>query len=151
MKQQQENKQVEKQVEYKTAEGVYRMMFDGKWLPLDKVYERTFKKADKAGVFKREVTASFPNFDKPDKEQTVTLKAGDKAFEVTEHKYGNKSVCFMKVDGKDNLRFVSKKVVISMIADNSDKSWNWVDQALKGLLGLKTNATSKANKEVVEI
>ena len=156
VEQQVENKAVEQVVvvpEYKTEDNKgYRFMFNGNWVEDNKAYERRFKKADKAGMFKRPITSSYPNFDKADKEQTIECKVDDKVFTVTEHKYGNKSVMFVDKDGEQWLRYVSKKVVISMMADETTKSWNWIDQHIKGKLGLKvTSGKGGRSKEVAEL
>lgn len=145
------NVKVENQVEYKTAEGIYQFMVNGNWYKLDKVYERTFKKADKAGIFKREITSSFPNFDKADTVKKVDIEIDGIKYQLMEEKYGLKSVCHLEKAGKPYYKYVSKKVIISVIADETSKSWNWVDQHLKAKLGLKVNAGSKKDKEVVEI
>lgn len=136
--------------EYKRVDGFY-FMFDGKLLKNDKPYSRTFKKTNKSNELKRTITPSFPNIDKCDKSQEVKFVIDGIRFVLTEEKYGNKSVCYLKCNDKINCCCVSKQVIISIVADKTTKSWNYVDQYIKSQLGLKTTTSKKSNMVAQEV
>lgn len=128
----------------------FQFIFEGKTFIDDKPYTRTFHKADKANEYKRPITASYPNFDKYDKIQAPTMSIDGIEYLLVEEKYGNKSVCHLTKNGILWLSYVSKKVVISIVADETSKSWNWVDQFIKGKLGLKTSSTASRKGQATE-
>lgn len=136
--------------EYKRVDGFY-FVFDGKLLKNDKPYSRTFHKTNKSNELKRSITPSFPNIDKPDKTQEVRFTIDNMRFTLTELKFGNKSVCYLKVNDKINCTCVSKQVIISIVADRTTKSWNYCDQYIKSQLGLKTTTSKKSNMLAQEV
>lgn len=141
------NLEVKATKEYRT-ETSFQFMFKGNWLPDTMPYFSNFKKVDKSNELKRGIIPSYPTQDVAEKTQTHTFTLDKIEFKFTEEKYGNKSVCFLEIDGKPYARFVSKKVVISVIADTTSKSWNWVDQYIKGILGLKTAGSTQGRRSV---